>query len=527
MTASISNFTQAVTTAGDGVAIIAATSAIKGTVVPLLNASLSLSLPLSDSPTSSRRPATSLTALSASSGPLVLALDGVDTTEPSTIPTNSSTSSLDHSFALAASLAGVLLLSVRMLDLPRPRAAAIPQLMAAVERSLALRVAAISPPLPARRLLVIAVRDFDADIASEQDVRTAVEDVLTSEYEALDRPHAFAGTSLSDVFDVHVALLPSHSLFPAEFATAAQQLGAVLRDANKTYADAGMTVEALVPLVDRLAAAICSDGPSDLPSERELQASFACYGHMQTVLERFRNAAKVWKASVDAGRVVRNFGAENDRLIDRTLDVYDKDAVAYKSTHAFSRKREELMASLLADSYALFAKQILKVREDAYQVFRAKLARIRINGQVEKNVKGAVKEAEGFFIRNAESLRCKHGNWRFDNERHELVNHMRDDATERLQLARLQGNYVPNIRAPIAFAFHTLLAAPFGRDSRAAQPQEEMRQTYDPDKMKQPGLMRSRPRQRGAIFSVSGKDECGEEVVDMFAGLYDGDETKE
>ena len=322
-------------------------------------------------------------------------------------------------------------------------------------------------------------------------------------------------------------MLPSETHCPSEYAEAVRRLTEVLRGASKRYADAGMTPNRFLEFFEKLQVALSDHASPDIPAHRELSATYACNAVMQAVLEKHRNNAKQWKATVDAGRIIRNFGTENDKLIHKTLNVYDKDASAYKTTRAFQRKRDELNSALLSDAYALFAKQILKVRENAYQVFRAKLARIRINHQVEKNVRGAVKEAELFFVELAESLRSKLGNWRFDNERHELVNHMRDDATERLQLARLQGNYVPRIRAPIAFAFHTLLLAPFGSDSRFQRPHaEEMKQSYDPDKIKQAGLIRARPHQRGPIQSVKDKNVVGRTTLERFEGLFEEEARK-
>lgn len=527
MTPTTANLQRAAAVAGDGVAVVAATGPANSSITSLLNQALSLNLPspaLSPSASASSPPprakfSPTLVATAAPSGPLILALDPVDPPTPAT-----DSAPIDKALALAVSVSGVLLFSARMHDFARARAAGVPRVMAAVERSLALRVARVAPVLPARRLLVVAVRDFDAAVVPEGELRAAVERALTSAYEGMDAPAPFVATTLADVFDVQIVLLRNETHCRADYDADVRHLAAVLRDANKTYADAGMTASGWPAVVDKVANAIASDGSHDLPSDRELRATFACDTTMQSVLAKFRNTAKNWKTSVDAGRIIRNYGTESDRVIKRTLEVFDKDASVYKTTRAFARKREELTGFLLSDSYALFAKQILKVRENAYQLFRSHLARIRITDQVEKNVRLAVKEADSFFVREAESLRSKLGNWRFDSERQELVNHMRDDATERLQLARLQGNYVPHMRTPIAFAFHTLLLAPFGKDSRFAHPHaEDMKPNFDPDKAKQPSMMRLRPYQRGHNVKANNRDEreLTEEVLDLFSPLHE------
>lgn len=521
MAPTIPHLQEAAAKAGDGVAVVAATGTCNASVIPLLDKGLRLDVSggrdlssASSSRGERRAGPPSIIAAGVEDGPLVLALDGLDAM-------TGDEAAVDDALALSVSLAGVVLLSVRMHNIARAQAAGVTRVMGAIERSLKLRVAGIAPVIPPRRLLVIAVTEFDDEEASPDEATSSVESLLANAYDAIEVPDQLVATTVSDVFDTHVALVRSATHRPDDYARDVDQLAATLREANKSYADAGLSSDNLPSLADKVAGAVSDDASRDLPNERELRATFACNSVMQSALEKFRNTAKLWKASVEAGRIIRNFGSESDKLIERTLDAYDKDAIVHKSTNAFSRKRNELKAQLLSDSYALFAKQILKVRENAYQVFRSKLARIRINDQVEKNVRNAVKDAEMFFVQNGDSLRSKLGNWRFDNERHELVNHMRDDATERLQLARLQGNYVPNIRAPIAFAFHTLLLAPLGRDSRFVQPHaEEMKPTYDPDKVKQPGMMRTRPYQRGHPFRYKNRYDFDQESLDLLADFF-------
>lgn len=503
----------AATEAGDGAAVISFFGAVNSNTTHLANTSLNLNLALPPNPPSSS-PYPIIRPAALPSGPLTLILDHLDA--PSPLP------DLDKALLLAVALSGALVIPLRQSDLNRPESSVLAPVFAAIERSLALRAARVAPPVPARKNLVLVVTEYDQVECSEPDLLAFVSDFLSSTYDSFDLPTGFAATQHSDLFDLQVCLVPSEKINPSGYAEGVERLSVALRNTNRDYADAGMTPESLMEIVQRIQHMHVDDSTDDLPGELELGATFACNAVMATVLDKYRTTAKQWKGTVETGRIIRNFGKEGDALVERTLQFFDKDATVHKSTKAFVRKREELKAALLSDTYSLFAKQILKLREVAYQVFRGKLARIRINDQVEKNVRGAVKEAESYFVENAESLRSNLGGWRFDNERHELVNNMRNDATERLQLARLQGNYVPHMRSPIAFAFHTLLLAPFGRDSRFAHPHaEEMQQSFDPDKVKKAGLMRSRPQQRKYKFAVKDRDEVGEKMVDMFSNLFE------
>lgn len=430
---------------------------------------------------------------------------------------------------LAVCLAGVVVLNARVADFERgPAAAGIASLMNAVRACLELRVATTAPAIPARRLLVVAVREYEADEVEADELETAITGMLNAAYGDLEQlPAAYRATELQDLFDVQFQFLPNERLCSQEFEAAVTAFGRVVEDAGRNgYADAGMTPASLDAAATRVWEALNPASVSssrEMPAERELAATFACNEIMKTVFDRYASTTRQWKSTVEAGRIIRDFGKESSNLIQSTLDKYVEDATSYRTTKAFSRKKDELRSSCLADAYSLYAKQILKLREVAYQVFRGNLARIRINDRVEKNVNTAVKEAEVYFVEKAESLRSTLSNWRFDNERHELVNHMREDATERLQLARLQGNYVPPFRAPVAVAFHTLLTSPFGQDANTVQadPATQMHPKVDKDKAKKAGLSRARPHQRsGFKFSTSGQDVKLKECVDMFSGIY-------
>jgi hypothetical protein len=436
---------------------------------------------------------------------------------------------------LAVSLAGVVVLNARAADFERGAGAAgVRSLMHAIKKNLELRVATAASAIPARRLLVVAVRDYDPEVVPEAELEAAILGMLQATYGELEQlPAAYTATELKDLFDIQVHYLASETLCAEEFEAAAASFGRTVADAGRNgYADAGLTAEGLEQSANRVwegldpNASAGGAGKKELPTERELAATFACTEIMKAVFARYTATTRQWKATVESGRIIRDFGKESSNLINATLDKYSGDATSYRTTKAFARKMDELRALCLADAYTLYAKQILKLREVAYQVFRGKLARIRINDRVEKMVNTVVKEAEGYFVEKAESLRSTLSNWRFDNERHELVNHMREDATERLQLARLQGNYVPPIRAPVAVAFHTLLTAPFGQDAAAAQAAaaagEPPSYKVDKDKVKKADLARSRPHQTsGRTVKISSKDEVNPaEFVNMFSGIF-------
>lgn len=433
-------------------------------------------------------------------------------------------SSAKESAAFVVALAGVVVHNARVADFERgPGASGVDALMEAVAGSLELRATGRAAVLPKERLLLVAVRDYEEEDIEKADLQAAIMEMLCAGYAGIKGlPAAYAATELEDVFSVQFTFVKSEVLCQGDFESAAAAFGRVVGDAGRNgFADAGMTparveenaikVWSAIDPESGAAEGLAGSGGKDLPGERELAATFACDEIMNSVQDRYAATTRQWRATVESGRIIRDFGEESEKLITATLEKYSSDASSYRTTKAFARKKDEMRALCLADCYTLYAKQILKLREVAYQVFRGNLARIRINDRVEKNVNMVVKNAETYFVEKAESLRCDLSNWRYDNERHELVNHMREDATERLQLARLQGNYVPPIRAPVAVAFHTLLTSPFGAgDAASAQPAtsstEQPQFKADKDKGLKADKMVARPQQNGPIVTLRGSD---------------------
>lgn len=433
--------------------------------------------------------------------------------------------------ALVTSLAGVIVLNARVSDFERPPAGGTDAFCAALLKCLELRVAGVAPSIPARRLVIVAVRDYEPDEIGQDDLKAAILEQLHASYSSIEQlPSAYAATELEDLFDIQFGFFPNEMLLPESFADAVASQRQAIEDAGRNgYADAGMTPDGLVSVSGRIWDMLdphrTKSTQENVPQEGELAATFACDEYMKEAYGRYASTVRQWKSSVESDRIIKDFGKESGDLIIATLDKFESDAGPHRSSRAFARKRNELRAMCLADAHSLYTRQMVRLRDLSYQVFRSSLARIRINDKVEKNVNTAMKNAEKYFVEKAETLRCPLSNWRFDNERHELVNHMREDSTERLQIARLQGNYVPPIRSPVAIAFHTLLTAPFGHDSRVPQPrpEEQAGAKVDKSKIKKASLSRARPHQRrGMSFKPRLSDELKvDEFIEVYGAFYE------
>ena len=425
---------------------------------------------------------------------------------------------------LAVALADVIVFNVRMHDLPRSRASGMRQLRSALETYLRLRAASMlsreAPNSAARhnkRLLFVAVRDFDDDDASREDVTAAFLEDFAAMWNRLTKPARFVQTRYTELFDIKLVTLPhathrtvdfmlrvgelqrqfldptadlhlfraaayANAIPPNELALHADSVYKSLREAERE------AVEALYGKEGAAAAAVNS---------AELEAAYRCDQISSYIFSQFLENVRTWKSRAEDGRIIENFGRDADALVNDSLAEYDKDAAAFASARSYGRKRAELRAAMLNDLRTIYAKQVLKLREVAFDRFKLALTRVQVTDRVEKDVERQIKAAEKYFVEQAELLKCRDAPrtaaaaaspaasgalaWRHDVERRALIDAMREVATERLQFARLQGAYVPIQRQPIQCSFHYLHPHPFGMDSRFDRPTHADPMRYEPN----------------------------------------------
>lgn len=407
----------------------------------------------------------------------------------------------------------VLLFNVRYVDLVRGECVDV--FMRGLERSLEFLDVGSG-----RRRLVVVVRDWEEEEVGSEELEKFGRELFEEEYGKVGKGDGLVGTCFEDLFEVRFVFLKHFRLCEKEFGEGVE----VLREVVGEVCGDGRRGGKEVREVGEKVWMSLKEGDGEVaPEEKEVQASFACDKIMERVYEQHKERSSQWRTMINRGRIIRNFGTEVEKKINEALKVYERDAAAYESTSAFSRKRGELRELALGDAYILYSKQLGRLKDSVHDLFRNKLSRTRISSNVEKNVNINIKECEKYFNEQADSLRCKSSSWRFDRERKSLVDRMRDGATERLQMARIQGNYVPPIRAPIAVAFHTLLPAPFGQDARAPRPVQPDFPKPDKDRLFRPGRTRFRPHQVGR--KVHPKGQYDFEDINEFSYIFEDAES--
>lgn len=504
MTAEVSTLPEAASTAGTGSVVILALGANPSS---LLNSSIGTTI----TSKSSTLPLTSVAA------------DGVDRTLVLCI---GSLDSRNRSLAVSAEtalvgaldVANVVFLVIRLPDISRPIASGVQALFTAWKNVKNHK----------KRLLLVTIKDFEVEEITEDELYEVLRAQLEASYD-----QESSNLTFDDCFELQIVLIPIEKEFPHKYRARLEDIRkAVSVNSVNQYIDFSVTPTVLIKRVEENIEKMEKEigincAALGLPSERELDASYQCDARMTATLDKFRANTRQWKSTIDSGRIVGSFGKEVMDTITKTLEVFESDCAIYSDTRSIVRKREHLKSIMLNESYILYVEQLGKLREVSYQLFRAKLGRIRINNQVENSVKNVVNETEKYFTEKSRGLTPPIG-WRSDSVRTQLVKSMKEDATERLQMARLQGNYVPSIRTPLLFAFHTLLAAPFGKDSRVVgHPQaEEMQTKFDPDKVKKATLLRNRPYPTRHTVSLGMREAMPADSLDIIGEIFAADAPK-
>eukprot|EP00178_Gracilaria_changii_P005840 TRINITY_DN199_c0_g1_i104.p2 TRINITY_DN199_c0_g1~~TRINITY_DN199_c0_g1_i104.p2 ORF type:complete len:554 (+),score=88.05 TRINITY_DN199_c0_g1_i104:334-1995(+) len=392
---------------------------------------------------------------------------------------------------LAIALSDTLLFSVRMHDLPRVQTNGMATMQGSMTQMLMLQADGVIEASIDKRAFIVIVKDYESDILSRQEVINGFLQEMQTVYKNVAKPPR-SPHLVTEVFEFEFLLLPNERLNPAEYQEAIDDVRTRLMDpfADNYLFEGGKYSRKSNSSETEIAAnawkKLDINQTANMPPMKDLMSTFDCDNAMRNVFEKYRRSVRVWRQDADGGVIIDRFGSCASDMVKETVSAYERDAAPHKGSRAFKRKREELKDLLDADLYNLFVVQIAKLREVTYSEFKDKLASFGDSEpRLERSVNAAVKEFQREFKTKAEELRPGFSSWRYDNDAKELANQMREDATERLQRARIADYQESGLRRnrrrrpaiggiggrkprqPINLSIHYLDPAPFGwKDSR-------------------------------------------------------------
>lgn len=225
---------------------------------------------------------------------------------------------------------------------------------------------------------------------------------------------------------------------------------------------------------------------------KEILASQYCKRASVKLLVDFKDINTPWVVCVEEGGLIQNFGKEAEKVYNELTGIFDKETRVFKNTEAYVAYRSVFVETLIASILEIYEKLVSKLKEFSFQSFREAVSTIQISNNIDQDIKGLINLTEKYFVSQAKNCvplfvkNCLV----VDKEKKELINGIREIATERLQLARLQGVYLQKSRNPISLSFHFLHPHPFGKDLRLDSFTSNDSFDFNPEPSKRAGLMR-------------------------------------
>ncbi|AAK39681.1 hypothetical protein (nucleomorph) [Guillardia theta] len=188
----------------------------------------------------------------------------------------------------------------------------------------------------------------------------------------------------------------------------------------------------------------------------------------ESLIKEFESLIQPWKICCNEGALIQNFGVESNQLCSKFIKEFENNLKLFENDPSYKTFFSLFLNYLHSEIEGLFYKQLSRLKELAFNSFKESLSPIQITEKVERDVKLAIKAAENYFTTKAEILRGTKfsKDFSYSNEKKELIKAIRELATERLQMARLQGIYQKKNKNPVSISFHYLHPSPFGKDAR-------------------------------------------------------------
>lgn len=225
---------------------------------------------------------------------------------------------------------------------------------------------------------------------------------------------------------------------------------------------------------------------------KEILAAEYCHRASVRLLIDFKIINTPWIVCIEEGGLIQNYGKESEKVYNELTGIFDKATRVFKNTESYIAYKSVFEETLMFTILEIYEKLVSKLKEFSFQSFREAVSTIQISNNIDQDIKVLIKLTEKYFVSKSKNLvplfvkNC----WVIDKEKKELINGIREIATERLQLARLQGVFLQKSRNPISLSFHFLHPHPFGKDLRLDSFTSNDSFDFNPEPAKRAGLMR-------------------------------------
>jgi len=171
------------------------------------------------------------------------------------------------------------------------------------------------------------------------------------------------------------------------------------------------------------------------------------------------------------GTLVSDFGDLCDAAVKRAVSTFDEAAGSLRKLSPVARRiRADLKENLYAELSDEYDAQVAALKSSSFDVYRARLSKLRISPLLASDMKAAGDETLAEFVSAAKKLRAKHAPgslWESHADHaNDVKGKMVSFGADRIKAAKASGQYKEAPRKGVTLGFHWLLPKPFGNDYR-------------------------------------------------------------
>jgi len=355
-----------------------------------------------------------------------------------------------------------IMLEIRFADLVARSAHGLALLRPVLQRAIRLRHIRKQ-----KKLLVIAVTDFESAEASEADV----EAFINAEMEAMASALGEEAKPISNVLQTRCFFVPYAAYEASAYARCVDEIKVSFTSPaapSFLFSDGQWSApaSALQNCVEQ-AVATGIAGPPLAASPAEVHVAYQCGLLAEAATREFNKGAAQLRKTTDSALLV-DFGEQAAALLSAALNRFDGEADEYAETTAAKAARSALEVQLTRALYAPYRKQLGALQRQTLAKFRQKLAALKPSTEIDAQLKALVKESGTGFEAQAKALVPPGTSWSYSYEMKAVRDNIAENAALHLQTLQVQGLYLPTegVKLPLDMAVHWLGLHPFGRDSR-------------------------------------------------------------
>lgn len=278
-------------------------------------------------------------------------------------------------FALAIS--EVLLVNMWMQDIGRYNASNFSLLKTVFELNLQL----FQKDRTSKTLLLFCIRDHIEQVSSLAILKKQLMIDIDKIWAGLIQPEMYRNSNITDFFDIEFVALPHKLLMEQEFDNAVDKLKERFVDpTNEGYFfkpeyKKSVPIDGFQFYAVNIWNVILHNKDLDLPTQKEMLATFRCSDISNEVFVEFEKKCEVWDREIKQRKLVKNLGVIAREEADHVLSLFTQQTLLYASS-VVQQKKELLMDRMKQSALNIFGTQMLLVRENAVKFYQGLLEQV-------------------------------------------------------------------------------------------------------------------------------------------------------